>query len=227
MENTLNAALHWLLQQLGVVYTHEWVVPFLLLPIMLACAGYLHLRARFETSPFFRAAEARASALRAALGNSGDPISERAAFAAAYLDVSTAMSPNSPGERSLVQAWREFQESIIDESANPIRNTNRPNVYFAKVAPRLNFLTFASNVFVGVGLILTFLGLIVALNKAAGGMSGGDVKHAQEALASLLTVAGSKFFTSVGGLGASIWLRFVEHGLTRRSRASVVSHRVV
>lgn len=221
MDKALNGALHQLLGLLGVVYTHEWVVPFVLLPLMLLTAGYLHLRARREIFPYFRAADSRVQALKSALGNTGDPLTQREVFAAAYIDVSTAMAVEGPGANGLVQAWREFQESIIDENANPIRNTNRPSVYFGRVAPRLNFLTFASNVFVGVGLILTFLGLIVALSKASQGMSGEDVQEAKAALAGLLTVAGAKFFTSVGGLGASIWLRFVEHGLSRRSRASV------
>jgi hypothetical protein len=75
---------------------------------------------------------------------------------------------------------------------------------------------------VGVGLILTFLGLIVALNTAAKGMAGSSsVSGAQNALTGLLIVAGAKFFSSVGGLAASILLRFAEHDLTRRvSRAT-------
>jgi hypothetical protein len=219
VEVTLNGALDIVLRALEIIYGRPWVVPFLLMPTMLLVAGYLHWRAVRETRPFLTAARARADALKAALGDSGDPLLERQAFASSFIDVASEMGKEEPGSARLVQAWREFQESFVDENADPIRNTSRPTAFFGRVAPNLAHLTFASNVFVGVGLILTFLGLIVALNKAAQGMSGDDVAAAKNALAGLLTVAGAKFFTSVAGLGASIWLRFVEHGLSKKSRA--------
>ena len=218
MEKLLNGILHEILNLLSLAYTHEWFVPFVLLPMMLAVAGFLHRRANREIRPYLSAATARVDALKRALGGSGDPIEERVSFAAGFLDLSAAMGRDEPGSDALVQAWHEFQESFVDENADPIRNTSRPSTFFGRVAPRLTFLTFASNIFVGVGLVLTFLGLIVALGEAAQGMSGNDVSAAKNALAQLLTVAGAKFFTSVGGLLCSIWLRFVEHNLSNRSR---------
>jgi hypothetical protein len=219
LENALNGALHQVLWVLSLAYVHEWFVPFVLLPVMMGVAGYLHWRSSKEVAPYLTAAKARVDALEAALGNSGDALTERQSFASGFVDLSAAMGRQEPGSQALVQAWREFQETFVDENADPIRNTGRPSVFFGRVAPRLAYLTFASNVFVGVGLILTFLGLIVALGQAAQGMSGDDVGAAKAALAGLLTVAGAKFFTSVGGLAASIWLRFVEHGLSKKSRA--------
>ena len=217
MEKLLNGILHEILNLLSLAYTHEWFVPFVLLPMMLAAAGFLHRRASREIRPYLSAATARVDALERALGGSGDPIKERVAFAAGFLDLSAAMGRDEPGSDALVQSWWEFQESLIDENADPIRNTSRPSTFFGRVAPRLTFLTFASNIFVGVGLVLTFLGLIVALGQAAKGMTG-NVAGAQAALAGLLTVAGAKFFTSVGGLVCSIWLRSVEHDLAGKSR---------
>ncbi|MCA3752038.1 MAG: anti-phage defense protein ZorA [Phenylobacterium sp.] len=218
MEDVLNGILHRILYVVSLAYTHEWFVPFVLLPIMLVVAGILHTRARRETAPFVTAATARIDALKAALGGSGDPLEERHRFAEGFLTLSEVMGREAPGSYALVQAWREFQESFVDENADPIRNTSRPGAFFSRVAPRLSYLTFASNIFVGVGLILTFFGLIVALGQAAQGMSGNDVAAAKGALAQLLTVAGAKFFTSVGGLACSIWLRFVDHNLSGRSR---------
>lgn len=219
MENALNGALDSVLGVLNLVYTHEWFVPFVLLPIMLVVAGWLHWRGREEVSPFLTAARARVDALKTAIGKSGDPLAERDSFAAGFVELSAAMGRDGPGAQPLVQAWREFQESFVDENADPIRNTSRPGTFFGRVAPRLTYLTFASNVFVGVGLILTFLGLIVALNTASGMMVSGNAAGSQAAIKGLLEVAGAKFFTSVGGLGASIWLRFVEHDLSKKSRA--------
>lgn len=220
-ESVLDTLLDQLLGLLGLIYYHSWFVPFVMLPLMLAVAGWLHYRAERSTRPFIAAARSRADQLEAAVGEDAEPAAERSSFARNYLTVSQAMGVEAKGADALVQAWREFQETIVDENGDPIRNTNRPSAFFMRVVPRQTTLTFASNVFVGVGLILTFLGLIVALNTAAKGMAGGGVANAQLALTDLLTVAGAKFFSSVAGLLASIWLRFAEHRLSRRATAPV------
>ena len=185
---------------------------------MVAIATWVRMRAIRSTTPYISAVQSRNATLESALGTDRDPAAERNAFRENYINVSAAMNDTAAGAQPLIEAWREFQESMIDETTSPIRNTTRPGTFFGKVAPRQTDLTFASNVFVGFGLILTFLGLIVALNTAAKGMSGNDVTAAKASLVGLLTVAGAKFFTSVAGLGASIWLRFTEHNLTRRVR---------
>lgn len=208
-----------ILLPLESVYRERWIAPLILLPIMLAIAAWMHIQAWRRTQPYLKAARVRVAALREAVGDDPDPIAERTAFADRFVMLSTTMNADDgPGSHELVRAWREFHETIIDETSSPIRNTNRPSVFLHRAAPRQTTLVFASNIFVAAGLILTFLGLIVALNTAAGGMAGGDVQAAQLSLVGLLTVAGAKFFTSVAGLGASIWLRFAEHGLTKRVR---------
>ena len=214
-----DAVLDTILLGLGYVYGKPWVVPFIFLPVMLAVAGYLHWEAWRKAGPFLSAAQARTKALAAALGEASDPVTQRAAFSESFIEVAQAMDAPGRGAVALVQAWREFHESIVDETASPIRNTNRPSLYFLRAGPRQTTLVFASNVFVGVGLILTFLGLVVALHTAAEGMRG-DASQSKLALTTLLTVAGAKFFTSIGGLVASLWLRFAEHRLTRRINAA-------
>lgn len=206
-----------ILAALGLIYGQRWVVPFVLLPIMAAVAAGVLWRAQREMSGFLKAARLRVQALRAALQAGGDP---HAAFASGFMEVATALNAEGPGAKGLLCAWRELRESVFDETEAPIRCGAKAQPIFARAAPRLASLTLWSNVFVGVGLILTFLGLIVALNVAAQGMDGGGVEGAKTALSGLLTVAGAKFFTSVGGLGISIWLRFAEHGLRRRGRAA-------
>ena len=214
----LNSILRAMLSAVGLVYSIPWVAPFVLLPILLLAAAYLVLRAQGRTKPFIYAARARVVALRAALGDDPDPVAERAAFSRNYPDVESALNATGPGSEGLVPAWREFHETLIDETSSPIRNTNRPSAYFQRAAPRQTDLVFWSNVFVGVGLILTFFGLVVALNTAAQGMQG-DVAHSKEALTQLLVVAGAKFFTSIAGLLASLMLRFAEHRLSRATYA--------
>lgn len=205
------------LSVLDFVYGERWVAPFVLLPIMFAAAFIVRHRAKKRVVPYLTAARERIDALQSALGTDRDPDAERRTFAENYIEISSAMGTEQEGAHNLVQAWREFQESMVDESASPVRNTNRPSAFFNRAAPKLTVLHFASNIFVGVGLILTFLGLIVALNTAAQNM-GEDITAAKLSLEHLLTVAGAKFFTSVAGLGASIWLRFTEYNLSKKIR---------
>ena len=211
----MDRLLDGLIGLLGLVYSHPWVAPFVLAPIMFAGAAFVYVQARVRTRPFLRGADARVRALKAALGQERDAVSERAAFSRNFGDVAAAMEAGGARLEALVQAWREFEEQIIDETASPIRNTSRPDPFLRRAAPKQTALVFWSNAFVAIGLILTFLGLIFALSTAAKGMQGGDVGVAQAALKGLLVVAGAKFFTSVGGLAASLALRFAEHGLTR------------
>lgn len=214
----MNDFLDLILGGLDFVYGERWVAPFILMPIMVVAAAIVRYRAFRTTKPYLNALRDRIAAVSDALGSDRDPVVERKSFADNFMNVSSAMSTDGPGAHNLVLAWREFQETMVDENDVPIRNTNRPGTFFSRVAPKQTMLVFASNIFVGAGLILTFLGLIVALNTAAQGMVGNDVSVAKQSLQHLLIVAGSKFFTSVAGLGASIWLRFAEHKLTMMVR---------
>ena len=211
-----NRLLDGLIGLLGQVYGRPWVAPFVMLPAMWAGAALVYVQARLRSRSFLQATDVRIRALRSALGSDRGAIAERSAFSQNFASVAQVMDSGGQALDGLIQAWREFQEQIIDETASPIRNTSRPDVFFRRAAPKQTLLVFWSNAFVAIGLILTFLGLIVALSKAAQGMQGGDVSAAQGALRGLLIVAGAKFFTSVGGLIASLALRFGEHGLTRQ-----------
>lgn len=71
-----------------------------------------------------------------------------------------------------------------------------------KVMPHL------PNYFVGVGLLLTFVGLVAALNFASGSV-GGNIDETLGGLENLLAAATFKFWTSIAGLGASIVLSFL------------------
>ena len=213
-----------ILGALNLLYGERWVAPFIVVPIMLLWAWHLQRKATSKVNPYLEAARLRRDALRHALGDDNDPVAQRSAFAENYISVSATMNDEQEGSHALVVAWREFQETMVDESSTPVRNTSRPTTFFNRAAPKLTELTFASNIFVGAGLILTFLGLIVALNTAAKGVALSDVTAAKDALNELLVVAGAKFFTSVAGLGASIWLRFAEHRLSGliKSETSVI-----
>ena len=217
-DKALSTALDAVMTPLEFVYRAAWVAPFFLFLPMLAWAAWKIFVAVRQTRPYIEAATTCAKAIRVALGAESEPDAERLAFSENFDQVTASFVTARARAPQLLQAWREFHETIVDERARPIQNTSRPFPYFQRVEPRQTALIFWSNAFVGIGLVLTFIGLIVALRTAAHGMGGG-VSQAQSALTGLLTVSSAKFFTSVGGILASLLLRFYEAGLTRRTRA--------
>lgn len=174
----------------------------------------------YKNKAYLSAARDAEQALRQALGDSKDPAEQRLSFAQNYHEVDAVLRQSSgkPGAEALARAWGEFREGIIDETETPIRNTSRPAAFFHREAPHQHRLAFWSNVFVALGLILTFLGLVAALYTTSKGMSGEvvDVKRAQGALKDLVSVASTKFLTSIGGLAGSLILRMVEYNQSRR-----------
>lgn len=122
------------------------------------------------------------------------------------------------GNRRLAHSWSEFKETLIvpDEMARRrlILNTARPQAYFnipAAVDAGLPLPAYLAlpNIFVGLGLLFTFLGLVAALHFAAQGVTSPDVAKAQLSLEALLKAATFKFMTSIVGVGISIVLAVV------------------
>jgi Sec-independent protein translocase protein TatA len=209
---------------LELVFKNRYVAPLILLPAMLLAASGIWLYASYRSRPFIASAKARVAVLRKALGEESEPAAERNHFAGAFGDISAAMGRMTRGADSLVRAWHEFHESIVDETETPVRNTTRPSAFFMRATPRQRDLIFWSNTFIGLGLILTFLGIVVALNATSDGMrEGASATESQEALRDLLTVASVKFFTSIGGLVAGLMLRFAEHGLSKKCEREVLA----
>ncbi|MDA8827245.1 hypothetical protein N9N82_07810 [Luminiphilus sp.] len=140
------------------------------------------------------------------------------------------------------EAWSEFCETLIppkrksDNSLVPAANTVRPHVYFnttdLSVGPR--FANVWPNIFVGIGLTITFLGLISALTEASTSMGevAGDSLKVQNVVQNLLNVASAKFYASLVALFVSViltlLLRFITtniskhlHGFNRRIETGV------
>ncbi len=67
-------------------------------------------------------------------------------------------------------------------------------------------LEWWANIMVAIGLVITFMGIVAALTEATSTMSDGPAAM-QGALVNLLTIAATKFWTSIAGVLASIILR--------------------
>jgi ABC-type transporter Mla subunit MlaD len=107
-------------------------------------------------------------------------------------------------------AWRDWTATLITpaEPHRPVRATVRPGEYLSLdplwecgISPRLH--AAMPNLLVGVGLILTFFGLSLAL-AAAGGIVGADKAMREAGLRDLLGTASAKFVFSLVGLACSI-----------------------
>ena len=119
--------------------------------------------------------------------------------------------------RLIGHAWREFDETLVKPVPGEqpvIRNTVRPQSFLNIGMAReklfgLKMLAGIPGYFVAVGLLLTFIGIVLALYKAGEASSGQDVSVMQTAMTELLQIASFKFATSIAGLGASLFLSIV------------------
>src|SRR5262245_11079656 len=106
-----------------------------------------------------------------------------------------------------LSAWASFQARIAAERRIP----DSPFSYFVASDPmqqevqREGFMQALPGYFTWLGLILTFIGLVVALYFAAKGFRSGDIAEARNSILQLLNASSFKFLTSVAALcGAMI-----------------------
>lgn len=118
----------------------------------------------------------------------------------------------------LGHAWKEFDETLVPHN-DGLHNTIRPQVFFniSTIKEKISGLKWQSaepGYFVGTGLLLTFIGLVIALSKAAASTSAQDAGVMRHALEELLNAATFKFATSIAGLSASIFLSLFYRAFT-------------
>ena len=124
--------------------------------------------------------------------------------------------------RRLENAWREFKETAIlpAEDSEDLRNTVRPVVFFNRedLGLEAGMWRQVPGLFVSIGLLLTFLGLVAALEQT-GRVLGSDTTDAAatvHGLTTLLSVASAKFIMSLTGLACSIIFTVVLRFSTKR-----------
>jgi methyl-accepting chemotaxis protein len=139
-------------------------------------------------------------------------IKDKARFATAMPQIETLMLRS----RYLRHSWQKFRETLIeprsDDRDQVILSTERPQNYFNMAEAGLRFPLYRAmpNLLVGIGLLLTFFGLVSALYFTNEAISHTDtLKASQAALRDLLHAASFKFYTSIAGLGGSIILTMV------------------
>lgn len=118
-------------------------------------------------------------------------------------------------------AWKTFDDTLVlpDFTDEPVRfSTRAASILNISVARErlsgLKMMTSIPGYFVGIGLLLTFFGLVLALNEAAAGTTSNEIGAMRVATARLLQVATFKFSTSIAGLGASIVLSILFRAYT-------------
>mgnify|MGYP001806096035 CR=1 FL=1 len=156
-------------------------------------------------APTKRDLEGVAAAIRAAGGDPGDP--------RALPQVRQAMRSC----HLLAEEWDAFETTLIrrqGEQGELLHCTARPASCFTLVTLRdhgadLKAWLPLSGYFVGIGLVLTFMGLVAGLYFASRGMKTADLNQARSALVALLNASTFKFATSIAGILSSLILSVV------------------
>jgi len=119
------------------------------------------------------------------------------------------------GIKRIGPVWNEFCETLVapqfdadGKVRKPCENTMRPHDFFNSddLGMGPNFSKVFPSVFVGIGLSLTFLGLISALGIAVDGIKSADVNTSkiQDSISGLLLVSAAKFYASLFALFMSV-----------------------
>lgn len=132
--------------------------------------------------------------------------------------------------RVLGPAWKRFSASLLlpSEPSQPIRQTVPAEKFFdasllRRTGLSVRFHAALPNILVGGGLFLTFVGLILALQAAAGAVGSGSGAASRHALEVLLEAASLKFMSSLFGLGLSIAYLIWHRGELHRFDAALAA----
>lgn len=197
-------------QLVAVLFGWRWM-GFVLALTLLLWACMIIIRAHLKHHrPFEKALDVRI----AATDEIALQATEREAqdvFARDFEAIDAAMnSGEGAGAKQLQHAWTQFKETFVDDTSQTLfEATARPDGYFLHLGSEARVLVWWANIFVALGLTATFLGIIAALAGAVATVGGGNMQQMQAGLMTLLTMTATKFWTSIGGVGASIILRLM------------------
>lgn len=205
-----------LIKFLSVVFTVE--TAFVFGVGIIGAAVALGLRANSRIKPLLDIFEQANKALEPVRDAKDDEA--KSALRAQYQDIAKIAHGAENG--GFQRAWVEFEECIVDPQAERLKNTVRPDEFFAPLADQSRGLLLWANLAVAVGLVLTFLGIIAALGNTSEALkAAGTANSMQEALRTLLSVTAAKFLTSAAGVIASVILRYWDDTIQRQLRSAV------
>jgi archaellum component FlaC len=183
--------------------------------IIASCALIVAWIWRERSQPLRGALRQRLDSLNAIMPDTLSAHDEEDVFANDFAKIDTILTANGPGALQLRRSWVEYRETLIFDGSH-IRSTSQTEQFFTHIGDDIRLLGWWANIFVAIGLVFTFLGLVAALKVAADGMQGTQLAQ-QEAIPELLKIASSKFFTSIAGVASSIICRIAE----RRMRMAI------
>ncbi len=173
-------------------------MPGYIVAVILVAAFYYMARIYLRIRPIAGALKDFKNFLYSEDVTAGDPQSKERV--AAYLN-----GLRSKTSDRLRKAWEGYAHTVYVDHSNEAAKAYAsvsPAHYFNRALFQLpeGFWRVLPNLFVSFGLLMTFLGLIAALDKVDFG-TGGDIRAGMEAF---LSIASAKFIMSVGGLFSAI-----------------------
>ncbi|CAN5290078.1 hypothetical protein BH10PSE4_BH10PSE4_08910 [soil metagenome] len=112
--------------------------------------------------------------------------------------------------------WAHYRSQLTPTDDGRLAASIHASEAFDHADAPARTLEWWANIMVAIGLVITFMGIVAALTEATSAMAGGGAAM-QGALIHLLTIAATKFWTSIAGVLASIILRLA----ARRRRQSI------
>jgi len=139
-----------------------------------------------------------------------------------HFEITDSIKEKYPNEQ-IAKYWNEFEESLVfhDES---IKNTIDAHHFFNEetLCPDSyinEFYKSLPNFFVGLGVLFTFIGLVVGLFGL--NIQNADTSSLKEGISAIVNGARLAFISSIIGVTASLWFTFIDKKIR-----NTINHRV-
>jgi hypothetical protein len=173
--------------------------------LVLLALGLMVYTGYFEHRPLLEGLYKRINTLHEV---SGSGMSVQQAFAIRFPDIDKIMGSSLTAPPTLILGWSSWRSLLVRDDDGRFATSVRAADVFGRFDEPARSLEWWANIFVAVGLTITFLGIVAALTQATSTMtSSGGSAAMQQALLGLLAIAATKFWTSIAGVLSSIILR--------------------
>jgi hypothetical protein len=176
--------------------------------ILVFAIGLIFQSGHFEYAPLKEDLHRRADLLEDLRGD------RQKAFADAFEAIDKRLG--GVAHPVLELGWAHYRSQLTPTEDGRLAASIHASEAFDLADTPARTLEWWANIMVAIGLVITFMGIVAALTEATSAMAG-DAAAMQGALINLLTIAATKFWTSIAGVLASIILRLV----ARRRRQAI------